>query len=128
MAFTHTLTTTLRAPDGSLSYSNDFTDSAHVSFDETIANGGSNVQINVSIDVSEIASVFIVSDQNVTLETNSGSSPAETINLLADKPYIWYTGSYYTNLLATDITALFITNSSGSSATVRLRCVYDSTP
>jgi len=82
----------------------------------------------ISIDVSAIQSIYINSTQNITLEINSSSAPTETIALTADNPYIWYLGSYFTNTLATDITAMFLTNASGSTATFDVRCVYDSTP
>lgn len=94
----------------------------------TVTNDLTDFQVVIGIDVSAIQAIIIVSDQNVTMETNDGLSPNDTINLLADNPYIWYTGSYFTNLLTTDITDLYFTNSSGETATVKLLVIYDSTP
>ncbi len=128
MAFNHTVTYTTQTPSGVSSVSNTYTGSSITSIDETVAHGATNFQINVAIDVSTIKSIFILSDQNVTLETNSGSSPAETISLVANVPYVWHTNSYFTNLLATDITAIFITNASGSTAAITLRVLQDATP
>ncbi len=94
----------------------------------SVANSETDYLVAFSLDVSGIQVIIITSDQDITMETNSGGAADETINLLANNPYIWYTGSYYTNLLATDITALYFTNSSGETATVDILVVHDSTP
>ncbi len=94
----------------------------------TVADSATDFLVTIGIDVSLIKAIIIVSDQDVLMETNSGSTPDDTISLLADNPYIWYTGSYFTNLLATDVTALYFTNSSGAVATVEILVIYDSTP
>ena len=124
---THTIQTTYNG-SASRSTTQSFTGSGAISISESVSNGGTDVQINVAMDVSALKSVWINSDQAVTLETNSGSAADETISLLANQPYIWYTGSYFTNLLATDITAIFITNASGATATIQIEATYDATP
>jgi hypothetical protein len=105
-----------------------YTGSAHVGIRETVANGQTDKQINVAIDVSAVKSIIIKSTQDVTLETNSGSAADDTINLLANVPYIWNTDSYDAFLLGTDVTALFITNASGASADISVDAVLDATP
>lgn len=127
-SFTHVVTDRVQTPTGTYDFPNSYAGSSTVEVDEDVTTGQTNFQINVAIDVSTIKSIVINSTQNVTLETNSGGSPSETINLAANVPYKWHVGSYFANLLATDITAIFITNSSGSTANVTLRCVQDSTP
>lgn len=128
MAFTHTLTKQIQTPEGTVSQAVAVTGSSVVAIDEAVANSATNFQINVAIDVSALKSIYIVSDQAVTMETNSGSSPNETLNLLAGVPYEWQAGGYFTNLLETDITAVFITNASGATANVSLRALLDATP
>lgn len=95
---------------------------------ETIADSSTDFQINVAIDVSAVKSFYLVSSQNVTVETNSGSSPADTLTLTANDPYVWTTDSLDTFQLGTDVTAFFVTNASGSSATLDLVAVVDATP
>lgn len=66
--------------------------------------------IDFDVVVARILSIYIVADGgNLTLEVNDGSAPTETLNLINKEPYIWFSGSYFTNLLATDITALYAT-------------------
>lgn len=129
MAATHNLGTNWSGGGLSLSASNSYSGTGESNIvDETVADSVTDQEITITIDVSAIQSIYILSDQALTVETNNGGAPVDTITLVANTPYIWHTGSYFTNLLATDVTALFLTNASGSTATFNLRCVYDSTP
>lgn len=85
-------------------------------------------QVAATLDVSEIKSIFISSDVDVTLETNSSSAPDETLSITADEPFVWRTGSGVTNPLETDITALYLTNGDATAGTVKIRILYDGTP
>lgn len=78
--------------------------------------------------MSALASVYILSDQDLTLKTNSTGSPDDTIILTANKPVIWYAGCGWTNPLTVDVTKFYLTNGGGTSATFRARFLYDSTP
>ncbi len=127
MAFSHTLHTTVTGAGTTIQDSQTFTAALHLAIDESIAITDDNL-INLSIDVSEIQLIKILSDQDLTLETNSSTVPDETLNLLANSPYIWDTKSLFTNLLATDITKIYLSNGSGSVATFKLIVLYDPTP
>lgn len=127
MAFVHTLARTWQASGRSIESPKTYSGDAQESLDVDVADSETDFEIAFQLDVSQIQSIYIVSDQDVTLETNNGSSPAETINLLAGVPYVWATGDYLANLLATDITALFVTNASGSAARFQLEVVSDPT-
>lgn len=129
MAATHNLGTNWSGGGLSLSASNSYSGTGESNIvDETVADSVTDQEITISIDVSAIQSIYIISDQALTVETNNAGAPVDTITLVANVPYIWHTGSYFTNILDTDVTALFLTNASGSTATFNLRCVYDSTP
>jgi hypothetical protein len=78
--------------------------------------------------VSACKSFYLNSDQDVTFETNNGAAPVDTIALLADIPYIWHVNSYDSFLLGTDVTAIFITNASGSTASIDCVALYDASP
>lgn len=129
MSFAHTLTQTIDPSGGSTVTANkQYTASGQVRVQETVANGQTDKQIIVGIDVSAVKSIVIKSTQNVTLETNSGGVPANTLNLLANVPYIWNTDSYDTFKLTTDVTSVFITNASGADADIDIDCILDTTP
>lgn len=104
------------------------TAAAHTQIDETIAASATDTEVAAEVDVSELKAVFIESDQNVTLETNSAGTPDDTLSLLADRPYIWDENAYNSCLLTTDITALFFSNAGDADANVTLFFLYDPTP
>jgi len=98
---------------------------------ETVATGQTDFEINFDLDVSACVSFYLESDQDVEFETNSGTPGAgvDVISLLANEPYVWHTNSYDVFLLVTDITSsIFITNDSGSTATIYCVALYDVTP
>lgn len=95
---------------------------------ETVATAQTDSLINIAIDVSAVKSFILVSTQAVTIETNSGSAADDTIVLKANKPYIWNTDSYDSFLLGTDVTAFYVTNASGATATIHCFQVCDATP
>ncbi len=83
-------------------------------------------QVDIAIDVSELKSLFISCDVDVTVETNNGSSPADTLTIKAGKPLSWHEECGLTNPLGTDVTALFLTCT--AAGTFELRALEDLTP
>lgn len=72
---------------------------------------GTDVLLACTLTVANIQSIEMLSDKNLTIETNSGSSPANTINLIAGVPFPWSkSAAYFPNPFGTNITALYITN------------------
>lgn len=128
MAFQHSVANTISVSGRTISITNTYTGSQSLSINEEIADGATNAQVNAAIDVSATKSFLIVSDQDVTVETNSGSTPDDTIDLVANQPYTWNPDAYDDFLLGTDVTAFFITNASGETATVQIEALIDATP
>lgn len=95
---------------------------------ETVATGQTDVLFAVTLDVSQVKAFYLVSDKNVTFETNNSATPANTLSLVADIPYVWYTNKYDTFKLTTDVTAVYITNASGATATIYMFAILDVTP
>jgi hypothetical protein len=108
---------------------NTLTENAHVGFDESIASDASDYEIAVAIDVSAVVAFYLLAtSSNMTLETNQAVGPDNTINLIAGKPYMWYTGKYDSFQLTTDVTSVFITNTGSVAGTLQLECIQDPTP
>ena len=127
---THTIKQGVTVGSESLERSASYSGTGPIGIDgETVANGQTDFQINIAIDVSALKSFYLVSDQAVTIETNSGSEPDDTLVLKAGIPYIWNTDSYDAFLLGSeDVTAFFVTNASGGTATIHCYGVQDATP
>jgi hypothetical protein len=126
---THSLTRGWQRNSDITSKRQDITADGELTAEIAVPDSSTDLQATVAIDVSAMKSLFLLSDQDVTIETNSGSAADDTITLKAGIPLIWENVSgYYTNPLGTDVTDLYITNDSGSSATVTLRVLQDVTP
>jgi len=130
MSFSHKIKQVWTGPDGRQITSEETYsgDSQGPSLDVTVPDESSDMLVNFALDVSQIKAIYIVADQDVTLETNDSGSPDDTISLAAGVPYVWTTDSYDSCLLTADITKLYFTNASGSEATVQLEVVHDATP
>lgn len=128
MAFSHTAIINYATSAGTLERTKAYSASGETNFSESITTATTDGPIVVAIDVSAVKSFYLVSDQAVTIETNSGSAADDTIVLKAAIPYIWNTDSYDAFLLGTDVTVIYVTNASGATATIELRCIQDATP
>ena len=101
--------------------------SAVISLSETIAGSGTT-QVFQAIDVSAVAGIVINSTVAVTLKTNSSGSPDNTIVLVADQPYIWYTAAYDTFKLTTDVVSIYCVVAVATAGTLTIEGVVDATP
>jgi hypothetical protein len=116
---THKVTRTISSGSKSVTSVNSYTVKSEVIWDsEEVPDASTDLEFPIAIDVSAMKTFSILSDQDVTVETNNGTTPQETLSLLAGKSIDWQEGE--TALFAGDITSMFITNSSGSAATIKL--------
>jgi hypothetical protein len=74
-----------------------------------------NVLVAAAWTVANTQAIFLLSTQNLTIKTNSPSSPANTINLIANVPLIWdASAGYYSNPFTTNVTAFYCTCSAAA--------------
>lgn len=125
---TFTAQQAMTTPSGTLTDSKSYSGSSFLELEESVANGSTDLAIVVAIDVSAVKAFYIISDVAMTIETNSGSSPTNTLSLVAGVPYLWTTDSYNTFKLTGDVTVMYATNASGSAGTLKLRVLQDATP
>ncbi len=128
MSITHTITVQWEQGNNSLSLQDTFTGEAEANVSVSVPDSSTDFEITLGIDVSEIKSIVISSNQVITLETNDGTTPDDTFAITANNPLIWNVDSPAANPFSADITALFVTNASGSAATFNVRCIVDATP
>lgn len=130
MAFTHTIGTTYVANGGS-PVTTSFTESygLEVNISETITAASTDQLVALTLDVSQMKTFFLYcSTRDMTLETNSGSAPAATVNLKAGKPIVWHSAGGMANPFgSTDVTALYVTLAAGDNATLEIRALIDPT-
>jgi hypothetical protein len=128
MSITHAVTITWEQGNNQLSIRDEFSGEAEKNVSISVPDSSTDYEITLAIDISEIKSIVITSDQVITLETNSGSAADDTFAITANNPLIWNVDSPAANPFSADITALFVTNASGSAATFNVRCIVDATP
>lgn len=129
MAHTHTLLQQWSGAGRALSAENSYSATLEKNLDdEVIPAESTDLLINFTLDVDACKSFYILSDQDLTIETNDGASPDNTLELKANKPYIWNTDSYDTFQLTVDVTKLYATKAAGSDATLNIRALVDPTP
>jgi len=95
-----------------------------------VAGTTTDKEVLLSIDISQLTSLIMVSDQDLTVETNSASVPDDTITLAANVPYVWNADLYgqASTKLTADVTALYLTNAGATAATFKCEILYDPTP
>jgi hypothetical protein len=65
--------------------------------------------------------LMLWADQPVTVEVNSSTSPAQTINLAANQMMQFGVGTGLTNPFTVDVTKLFVTNAGTANANFKVR-------
>ena len=98
-----------------------------IRLDEPIPDESTDLPVALALNVTQCKGYYFVADQDLTLETNSGSAPADTVNLLAGKPLVWHPDCYLANKFGTNITALYVTNASGAETRLKAEIIVDPT-
>lgn len=95
----------------------------------SVPDESTDLQVVLAIDVSQVTSIIIQADGgDLTIETNNGTTPDDTLAIVDGSPYIWNTDSLDTLKLTADVTSLYVTNASGAAVTLQVDVVYDATP
>lgn len=96
--------------------------------DVTVPADSGDLEINWTLDISQAELIFMLSDQDLTLETNNATSPVDTITLKAGIPYFWIKDGGIDQPLTADVTKLYATRGSGDDANLKIRALADATP
>jgi hypothetical protein len=78
--------------------------------------------VDISFDHDYLRFAYMVSDQDITIETNVATAGVDTISLIANRPAVQteQIELYHGELFTDDVTAMYITNASGSTANVKM--------
>lgn len=125
---THKINSDWQAGNESLSKQITITADGEANVEVEVADEAADLAINIAIDISALQLLYIVADQDLTIETNDGTTPDDTLALKAGKPIVWYDGCGYSNPLSADVTALYASNASGADATLTVKTLQDATP
>lgn len=129
MSYRHTIQYLLQNVGAAINKSNDYEANMVTAIEETIAGAGNQTFSNFDVDVSEVESLIMLCDRDITVTVNDDGSPDATISLKADKPLVWNNDGYYLNPLGTvDVTSIKATLAAGADATLRIEVLQDPTP
>jgi hypothetical protein len=110
-----------------LNTSRSFFGNGEANYSGTIPNGTVDGEIDLVVVASQIISVILVADHDVTIKTNSATTPQETINLLLNVPIWWNSEDNGPDVFpyAGNITKFYVTNGSGSDVHLQLAHLLD---
>lgn len=129
MSFTHKQVISYVANGTTYYRSVEKTAGAQVMVEESIPTDSTDLAISIAIDVSAVESLYLESTVAMTLEINDGTTPDETISLVANEPVVWnktYTALIANPLGTTDVTDIYVTNT--TTGTLRVFALIDPTP
>lgn len=99
---------------------------------EPIPASAVNLAVAYAAIIAKLQSIFIIASAALVIKTNSSGSPANTITLTPDVPYLWQIGDGTLRdtagvTIATNITSLFVTNPAASIVDLTLFSLVDPT-
>lgn len=110
------------------------TDEAILDLSFDVADSVTDELHTIALDVSTMKSLYIVSDQAITMEWNDITGTQGVIVFIADEPVLWWSnqktdgGNTLNPLGTTDLTLTYWTNASGSMANINFQATYDASP
>ena len=130
MALTHSVTQKISAGSRTLQVVRDFTGSGSSSINESIPDSASDLEVDFALDVSQAVSVWMCATGGaITVETNSAAPGDDTISLADGVPQLFLSTAVggLSGLFSADVTALFVSNSSGGAVTLDVEALFDAT-
>jgi hypothetical protein len=122
---THKMTRTWQRGAEKITATEEITVEGEHAVDASLAASTNDIAFALAVDVSQMKTLYLYSTTDTTVETNSSSSPANSISLQGGVPYLWTSTSGIANPLTTDVTSLFLSNGEASIASFSLRIGYD---
>ena len=123
MSITHNITRAWRGQTGAttISASVALTGSEELNLDFSLAANTTNQQEALAFTKTLLQSVFVYSDQNITIKTNSTSTPQDTLTINAGDPLVWDVNCGLAEPFAGNVTTAYFTNSNATAANVSVR-------
>lgn len=95
--------------------------------DEPIADSETDKLVAFVCDFSQMKSFYMVSSQDLSVDTNQVHPGIDEFELKANEPLAWTENCGLANPFSADVTALYVTNASGSETRFQIRKLEDPT-
>ena len=111
MSITHTTSIkTSTSSGGSVSGQYTETGATEISIDENYPAASTDTLLTLTFAYANLQNIELVASQNMTIETNNGTTPDNTIALKANNPFVWSkSGAYFANPFTANVTAFYVT-------------------
>jgi len=127
MAIEHTITYEHSNAGNTVRKASIVSNGLEMNYSEPVANSVTDLAIACAFLVAKLKSIFMWTDVNMIIETNSSSAATNTFSLLANIPLVWTPDSYHANPFTANVTALFATNPGLVDGTLQIRMIVDPT-
>ena len=130
MSVSAAVTKRIVASGRTLQQSTTYSSDAGLTRSVSVADSATDFQVSFDVAVAQIKAIYINSSQAILMETLANGAGVNA-TLVANVPYQWTVddGTYgLVNIFVSDLTDLFFTNTSGSTATIDIEVIFDSTP
>ena len=126
--FTHIITRKWQSGGASLSKSESLSADAETNRDASLPASVVDHEIDFAVKMAFLQSIYLLCDQDCTFTPyDEAASPMTPLDLKADVPFEWTVTSGLDNPFSDDIGSLKATNLSSTAATLKIRCLHDST-
>ena len=122
--FTHTITTNYTDDAGLVvTQPNKYTGQTEAAYDGSIAASTTDFLIDLAWPLTGMQALLIWSDTNLTLKTNSNTTPVQTIAVTANIPIKWGANEGNVNPITAAVTSLYVTNATANPAKFKVRAL-----
>lgn len=92
-----------------------------VNVNQQIPANSSGLQVSAAFTAANVQSIFMVCNQNITIQTNSTSAPGNTIALKAGIPLLWsVSAGYFSNPFTANVTSFYVTNTTACKLQIKI--------
>lgn len=130
MSFTHKITRAIDDGAASNSFTESVTSGEAIALDQSVATAQTDKLLAFAFTKTKLKSIVMWTDGTMRVCTNAAhdGSFGETVNMVSGRPVEWSTGDpLIVNPFAGDVTALYVTNTSGAAVVLHIRVIVDPT-
>jgi hypothetical protein len=104
-----------------LSAKTEITDANFLGGDWVVPASTTNQLVAIAFAFAKLDMYVFLSNVDVTIKTNSTTSPGNTITLKAGQMKLWSSSNYGANEFTADVTTFYLTNANAQQATISFR-------
>lgn len=121
MSISHSITKSWQNGSNSLAERITYTGTEELNFDFTVAASTSDQAVALAFSKTLLQSLFISSDQAITIKVNSSSVPDETLSVASGNPLQWDINGGLPSPFSANVTEVYISNAGSTVANVSIR-------